>query len=671
MFNFNKQITKDNIKRKLFLIVFTVITILFVSNVVVLFAYSLDSFTEKLQTFHDNLVKQIGNSYDMAAKQGKDSLKKLLVYDDELTEYIDNYSGDVMTKSELVKKLDEILIESDIVDSVYLYISKTDEISVVSRSSSSFVKKEAFSDAEAFSYVYDDVLFCDFKTRVSQESGSVIMTLCVHVPGTEDDRIAVNIKMDDVYNTVDANEPDSKSLLIIKDENNNQIFPNPQVDLTKAEIRLVRGGKISYYNSYKSGWKFSLYFSNLNFDLFSPSFLLFFIVTMIIALIVIYMTKCILNIYVAPISKIISEHTENDFKNVVLGQEKISKEIFETVFGGEIDTETAYFCVIIIDCAHTDMKMPDSFTENIRIVSFKLSNTQACHVLLFENKPDAEEGLCVLTEKLRHVESPVDIVSVSGVKMGYSNVPSLFTQASLGLKYQIYANSHVIDCGKLNFNSDSFEYDYEKERRLINNMITGNYEACQLYLMKFFEDIKNCDSALDDDQIKNIVYQLQNSILKSIAGYPIPIRAKMENNLFLTPSLDSVREEMAKLIDNICNEINRKDENEKYELYNVVMEYIEKNYTRSDISNTLIADELNINKSFLSKIIKECTGESLPNYVNKKRIELAKQLLSGTEMSVEEIAGNVGFSYSYYFIKIFKSMESITPGEYRKINKNQ
>lgn len=577
MFNFDKQITKDNIKRKLFLIVFTIITILFVSNVVVLFAYSLDSFTEKLQTSYDNLVKQIGNSYDMAAKQGKDSLNKLLVYDDELTEYIDNYSGDVMTKSELIKKLDEILVESDIVDSVYLYISKTDEISVVSRSSSTFVKKEAFRDAEAFSYVYD-VLFCDFKARVSEENGNVIMTLCVYVPGTEDDKIAINIKVEDVYNAVAANKSDSKTLLIIKDESNNQIFPNPQIGLTKTESRLVKRGKISYYNSYKSGWKFSLYFSNLSFDLFSPSFLLFFIVTMIIALIVIYMTKRILNIYMVPITKIISEHTENDFKNVVLGQEKISKEIFELVFGGEIDTESACFCVILIECAHADMKMSDFFAENIRIVSFKPSNAQTCYVLLFGNESEAKDSVCALTEKLRHIKSLVDIASVSGVKMGYSNVPSLFTQASLGLKYQIYANSHVIDCGKLNFNSDSFEYDYEKERRLINNMITGNYEACQLYLMKFFEDIKNCDSALDDDQIKNIVYQLQNSILKSIAGYPIPIRAKMENNLFLTPSLDSVREEMAKLIDNICNEINRKDENEKYELYNVVMEYIEKNY---------------------------------------------------------------------------------------------
>ncbi|MDR3174802.1 MAG: AraC family transcriptional regulator [Treponema sp.] len=35
------------------------------------------------------------------------------------------------------------------------------------------------------------------------------------------------------------------------------------------------------------------------------------------------------------------------------------------------------------------------------------------------------------------------------------------------------------------------------------------------------------------------------------------------------------------------------------------------------------------------------------------------------DMTVEEIAKAAGYNYSYYFIKIFKSIEGVTPGQYR------
>jgi YesN/AraC family two-component response regulator len=97
-----------------------------------------------------------------------------------------------------------------------------------------------------------------------------------------------------------------------------------------------------------------------------------------------------------------------------------------------------------------------------------------------------------------------------------------------------------------------------------------------------------------------------------------------------------------------------------------VMEHIEKNcLTDHLISLTSVADGLGIGKSQVSGIVKEATGLDFPEYINQKRIAHAKDLLLNKDMTVEEIAKAAGYNYSYYFIKIFKSIEGVTPGQYR------
>ena len=95
------------------------------------------------------------------------------------------------------------------------------------------------------------------------------------------------------------------------------------------------------------------------------------------------------------------------------------------------------------------------------------------------------------------------------------------------------------------------------------------------------------------------------------------------------------------------------------------MDYIDKNYTSTDISVNKIADELGLNRGFVSKVINETTGKSFTDYINGKRIALSKILLRDKSKTIKDIAEEVGYNYSYYFIRIFKNIEGITPGQYR------
>lgn len=85
-----------------------------------------------------------------------------------------------------------------------------------------------------------------------------------------------------------------------------------------------------------------------------------------------------------------------------------------------------------------------------------------------------------------------------------------------------------------------------------------------------------------------------------------------------------------------------------------------------DLSIDSISSILGVSSSSLRKIFKSQMQCTMKEYINNKRIEVAKQMLSQGDMKVQEIASKLGFYYSQSFIAFFKSMVGITPGDYQQ-----
>lgn len=84
-----------------------------------------------------------------------------------------------------------------------------------------------------------------------------------------------------------------------------------------------------------------------------------------------------------------------------------------------------------------------------------------------------------------------------------------------------------------------------------------------------------------------------------------------------------------------------------------------------DLSLQAVADELEINPSYLSKRFKKETGKTFSRYVNEMRVGEAAYLLRKTDNPVAEIAMQAGYGDSAYFSRIFKEIKGVTPGAWR------
>lgn len=78
-----------------------------------------------------------------------------------------------------------------------------------------------------------------------------------------------------------------------------------------------------------------------------------------------------------------------------------------------------------------------------------------------------------------------------------------------------------------------------------------------------------------------------------------------------------------------------------------------------------IADTLNISTKYLSSLLKQHTGLTTQQHIHEKLIEKAKEKLSTTDLSVSEIAYDLGFEHSQSFSKFFKSKTQQSPLEFR------
>ena len=78
-----------------------------------------------------------------------------------------------------------------------------------------------------------------------------------------------------------------------------------------------------------------------------------------------------------------------------------------------------------------------------------------------------------------------------------------------------------------------------------------------------------------------------------------------------------------------------------------------------------VAEQLNVSPNYLSGLLKTWTGQSTQQHIHNKLIEKAKEKLSVTDLSVSEIAYELGFEHPQSFSKLFKTKTKLSPLEFR------
>lgn len=145
-----------------------------------------------------------------------------------------------------------------------------------------------------------------------------------------------------------------------------------------------------------------------------------------------------------------------------------------------------------------------------------------------------------------------------------------------------------------------------------------------------------------------------------------PIQYRDFKNIIIK-AMDSYCERMWEI--NKLKEIDTDNINHKC-IGTQALNYIKENFTQNDLTLNLIAEQLHISQSYLTRIIKQKTGVNFTDYLNKLRINMAINLLldKDNDYTINDISNMVGYSSQHYFSRAFKNYMGLSPNQYR--NKN-
>lgn len=205
------------------------------------------------------------------------------------------------------------------------------------------------------------------------------------------------------------------------------------------------------------------------------------------------------------------------------------------------------------------------------------------------------------------------------------------------------------DFAQIKFVTLNFDFDH---------LNTDQTTAMPPVAMALFEENKAIMSHLKTD----IPVFQKPFVLHHLTCYRNLFLEVVEEHQMMT---ERSKETSASLLQYICCKLAEYGTNRSRNICLDVMNYISENY-RTIASNAEIAEHFNYHPFYLSSVFKRETGTSLHHYIMDFKLSKGAELLLSSQMSIAEIAGNVGFHNADHFSKCFAQKFERTPTAYRR-----
>ena len=384
---------------------------------------------------------------------------------------------------------------------------------------------------------------------------------------------------------------------------------------------------------------------------------------------------------------------ENELRELIDGI-KDSPEDLEGLIK-QLNITMKSFCMMVfeIDCdlTNNNKKNWDLLTlKNIISLAFKeityftvtLKPDKLCLLALF-NEGDILSGsketvLSICEEIIEISENFMDystFIGLSHIHNNFSRIRSAYNEAEDSLVHKFYDNSKNTVHMPYSKSTDRFDpfMLHSSIDKIVSNLQKAQGDEALEELKKLFDSIREKEYPVSE--IKNSGVLLCSLISRHLSNYRVDMARIMGNDIdniyrsiLESKTITSLYETLSKAITSAADYLNSGEVRHNSIITNA-RKFLNDNYNK-DISLKDIAAHVHVNSSYLSRLFRKETGETITEVLTRIRIEKAKEMLTLTNKKSYEIAGMVGIDDPVYFSQLFKKYTHLNPKDYRRLSRS-
>ncbi|MCR5250610.1 MAG: response regulator [Lachnospiraceae bacterium] len=381
---------------------------------------------------------------------------------------------------------------------------------------------------------------------------------------------------------------------------------------------------------------------------------------------------------------------ENGLIYNILFQEHFEEDIdtYKTILG--VETDFAYMMCVVCGDAQEGSHMTNAVGSSVKIskhytevraglkeffdckIGAVMANKIAVLVPFGDRDMDYNARIELIDrgrEMVRYLRRRFDI----SFRLGIGGVRPL---RQLAESYQEAVNALLATTGQVAHVDDlpigcDYEKDYpvDMEKKLFESVQRGDFNEAALHAVSFIEWMNGFDGGnIMAIRLKLLEFVLWAERLAYENGgmtYRFGARDSYLPEIMELSGKEELQEWFLGKIKLACQNIGSKRQERSTDTIKLAKEYIGDNFAR-DISLDDVSRAVNISPYYFSKLFKEATGENFIEYLTNIRIEKAKELLTGGDLSMKEICSMCGYQDPNYFSRTFKKNVGLTPTEYKE-----
>lgn len=283
--------------------------------------------------------------------------------------------------------------------------------------------------------------------------------------------------------------------------------------------------------------------------------------------------------------------------------------------------------------------------------------------------------LGVIRDKAKETLEHSVSIGVSSSSDSIHTVADRFAEAMEAIKLRMVAGSGCI----LHWKEDmagkkKYIYPANSERKILNFIDNGSLQQIKEELSHIRNEIRSSDY-VSFDNILFIYNQLAGATIKHLRENNINTtqifakRGSIYAALASCDTLDEIEECLLSFYSGIVQFFSNGSRGSNH-YGDRIIQYLNENYQK-EIAFEDMAKEIGISYSYMRKIAYEMTGLSLIDNLNKLRVEKAKQLLAESDLTIAQLASEVGYYSARSLNHFFRKFEGITPGNYKSSLKSK